>query len=241
VTLDEFLSRVEAEQWTISVYGGDPGTVADQFATRNVVVEAESLPDGGTGGFAIIRDDSAFAAAVDLPTLQEVTAPPVPRLGEGADEPPTEGFRALLSVLDDTLFSSLDRRQLLATAREIEDRAYRTGRGTLRVGFQNFDRMVAQVPVYERLAAGTDLDIHVYARADGSPTIPGVTCHEVASGSDRAGEIGRFWVMTFDGGGEHNECALLAEERTPDTYYGFWTYDPALVDELGSYLAETYD
>ena len=147
----------------------------------------------------------------------------------------------MLSVLDDSLFSSLARRQLLATSREIEDRAYRTGRGTLRVGFQDFGRMRAQVPVYERLAAETDLDVHVYARAGEAPAVPGVTCHGIPSGRDRAGEIGRFWLLVFDGGGEHNECALLAEERAPETYYGFWTYDPALVDEIGSYLAETYD
>jgi DICT domain-containing protein len=48
--------------------------------------------------------------------------------------------------------------------------------------------------------------------------------------------------VAFDGGDtEMESCALLAEERRDGEFYGFWTYDPSMVDELVAYLETTYD
>ncbi|MFB6129282.1 MAG: hypothetical protein ABEJ28_00480 [Salinigranum sp.] len=60
----------------------------------------------------------------------------------------------------------------------------------------------------------------------------------VASDAD---EIGRFWFVVYDGGGSDlAECALVAEERSPGLYDGFWTYDSGLVDGLAAYLTDRY-
>ena len=59
---------------------------------------------------------------------------------------------------------------------------------------------------------------------------------------DSAKEIGAFWFVIFDGNGvDIDKCGLVAEEREPGRYYGFWTYDPDIVDELVSYLEAQYD
>ena len=56
-----------------------------------------------------------------------------------------------------------------------------------------------------------------------------------------APEIGSFWFLAFDGGSEpQNACALLAEERSPEAFYGFWTYDEDLVGAIEAYLSSTY-
>lgn len=233
MALGDFIDEVESRRKSITVYSAsEPEWIADQFVTRNVVVDYRPLPPDASVGFAIVRDDDGFVASVGLPVLETLLEPPFRRPWEERTS-----YDELFEVLADTLFTAYDRRQLLATAREIEDRAFRVGSGTLRVGFQRPDALSAQERVYELLAAETALDVHVYVRADWEVSdVPGVTVHV-----ESAGEIGEFWFLAFDGGDdETNACALLAEERRPGQYYGFWTYDPALVVRLLSYLRAGY-
>jgi len=236
VTLADVLERVEAAGRTITVYSADePTWVGDQFEARNVTVRHEPLPSGGPAGFVVVREADEFVASIGLAELREVLAPPIRRPWE--DPPDSSGYRALFELLDDTLFTAFDRRQLLGAAREIEDRAWRVGTGTLRVGFQRLSAMRSQLPVYERLGAETALSIHVYGRADWEPpSVPNVTVH-----AESAPEIGSFWFLAFDGGAEpQNACALLAEERRPDQFYGFWTYDGETVGAILAHLTSTY-
>lgn len=234
--LAELLSAVERLRKDITVYAPEVDRdVVEQFATKNVSVDYRALPAAGPGGFVVLRDDDGFVGSVDLETLTELTSPPIPDVGDDPGIDPA--YRALLEVLGDTLFSSFDRRQLLATAREFENRAWRVGDGTLRVGFQNPSALRAQVPTYARLGTETDLDVHVYVSEEWTAAaIPGVTVH-----AEDAEEIGRFWFLAFDGGGdEANRCGLVAEERSPGEFYGFWTYDPDRVGELLAHLADRY-
>lgn len=236
VALADFVEDVEAARRTITVYSAEePAWVADQFATRNVDVEHEPLPPGGPAGFVVVREEGEFVASIGLPELREVLEPPIRRPWE--PPPESSGYRALFDLLEDTIFTAFDRRQLLAAAREVEDRAFRVGAGTLRVGFQRLSAMQSQVPVYEHLGAETSLSIHVYGRADWEPpAVPNVTVHEATTP-----EIGSFWFLAFDGGGNPAyACALLAEERRPQSFHGFWTYDPETVAEILDYLASTY-
>ena len=233
MSLVDFLDAVERRRKTLVVYAPAEETdVVEQFSTRNVSVEYEPLPDGGPAGFVTVREDDDFVGSIGLPELREILDPPIRRPWN----PAADAYGALYEVLDETLFATFDRRQLLAAAREIENRAWRVGRGTLRVGFQALSALRAQVPVYERLAAETDLEIHLYGRADWDPPpLPDVTVHT------ERGEIGRFWFLAFDGGDDPlNACALLAEERSDDEFYGFWTYEAGTVDSLLDYLSSTY-
>ena len=236
MALRDILAEVAARRRQLVVYAAEePGWVADQFAARNAAVEFEPLPPDAATGFVVVREAGEFVASVGLSELQEILEPPVRRPGE--PPPEASGYRAVFDLLEDTIFTAFDRRQLLGAAREIEDRAFRVGTGTLRVGFQRLSAMRSQVPVYAALGAETDLSIHLYGAADWDPpAVPGATIHP-----ESAEEIGAFWFLAFDGGDDRmNACALLAEERRPDAFYGFWTYDADLVERMLAHLEATY-
>ena len=236
MALADFFEAVESRRGSITVYAAEePEWVAYQFESRNVAVEFESLPPDAPTGFVVIREGGEFVASIGLAELREVMAPPIRR--PWRPPPPDSGYRALLSLLEDTIFTAFGRRQLLGAAREIEDRAWRVGRGRLHVGFQRLSAMRDQYPVYARLGEETDLIVDVYGRDDWEPpAIPNATVH-----AESAPEIGNFWFLAFDGGPDRsNACALLAEERDHDEFYGFWTYDAGMVGELIAYLEATY-
>ncbi len=236
MNFDRLLSTVERRRKTIAVYSSDADDVADGFEVRNASVEHRRLPDAGSAGFAVVRDRDGFAGAIGLGELEEFVEPPIYSPWDEAFL--TAEYRTLFELLDDSLFASLDRRQLLAATREIENRAWRVGRGTLRVGFQRLSILETQVGFYARLGAETALDVHVYGRDDWDPpVIPNTTVH-----AESGDEIGSFWFLAFDGGDDETQaCALLARERAPGEFSGFWTYDPQIVDEMMTYLRNTYD
>ena len=220
---------------TVYTTDGDADLTA-QFENRGVTVEKRQLPDGGPEPFVTIHDDGEFIGALRLADLEELLAPPVVRPGSREDV--SAGYRALFELLENTVFSSLDRRQLLGASREIEDRAFRVGHGTLRASFQSFSVFEAQTEVYRHLATETALDIHVYGEDDWSPPdIEGITYHPSTAES-----VDRFWVVAFDGGGEEMQaCALVARQESEDEYAGTWTYDPDTVGEILAELEATDD
>ncbi|MEA5389066.1 DICT sensory domain-containing protein [Haloarculaceae archaeon H-GB2-1] len=110
-------------------------------------------------------------------------------------------------------------------------------RGTLHVGFQSARAFRRQTAVYEHLATETDLSIHVYVDASWDvPSLDGVAVH-----AEDADEIGRFWIVAFDGAGDDDaKCGLLATETAPGAFDGIWAYDPDLIDDVDAYLRKTY-
>lgn len=71
---------------------------------------------------------------------------------------------------------------------------------------------------------------------DGERGAPAVDLPELDDGTvvlrDDA-EVREYWFVAFDGGdAEHQQCALLAEERSPGSFYGFWSYDPDVVERV---------
>ncbi|MEF8821022.1 MAG: DICT sensory domain-containing protein [Halovenus sp.] len=231
---DPLLAEIQNQGRQFTVYEGDEESgIPSQFETHAVSVRQEELPPGGPAPFVVIEQDGEFAGALPVDELQKLIEPPIVRPGERTDV--SEGFGVLFEVLDDTVFTAMNRKQLLAVSREIEDRATRVRTGTLRTSFQNRSRLEPQIELYRYLASHSDLDIHIYGiePADASP-IPGVTYH-------RGAQLDRYWSLAFDGGDhESQSCALVARE-TPNGYDGFWTYDPVLVDEILSTLADCDD
>ncbi|AGN00435.1 sensor protein [Salinarchaeum sp. Harcht-Bsk1] len=226
-TLDSLLERVRDRHHHFTVYRGDEETdLPDRFATHAVNVDVERLPSGGPGPFVVIEADGEFVGAIGERELDWLLEPPIARPGESPGV--SEGYRVLFDVLDETVFRALSRRQLLAVSREIEDRAYRVGIGTLAVGFQTLSNFESQADLYRELATATALDVHVFGAPDWAPPdIPGITYHR---NSGQAQE--RHWVLGFEGGLDQLQaCGLVAQEQT-DYYEGFWTDDEGLVDEI---------
>jgi len=225
MSLSSILSAAAARRRTLHHYSPTQSDLPAQFAGRNVAVESHPLPTEGPPSFVVIRDADGFRGAISDEDLQTFLSPetsPQWRIDEAAST-----HRTLYDLLDDTVFASLDRQQLLGATREIEDRAYRVGHGRFHVGFQSLDAFDAQRELYEQLAGDTDLDIHAYFSGEApAEEPPGITLHV-----EPTPDIGRFWVMAFDGGEEPQQCALVAKQHG-DTYEGVWTYDPRLVQKV---------
>lgn len=231
MTLEAILEHAERRRQTLIVHA-EPADrdLVERFATRNVDVVYRDPPGDGSDPFAVVRGgDEEFGAAVSLADLREFLAPPVTRPEDlGHVDPAT---RSVVRLLDDAVFAALDRRQLLATVRELEDRALRTGTGELRVGFQNLEAFAPQESLYRRLAEETDLRVRVHAAFDKPPEAATETA--IAFHDGPSPEVGRFWFFAFDGGGDDERaCALVADERERDAYYGVWTYDPDVVGDV---------
>ncbi|WP_170977289.1 DICT sensory domain-containing protein [Halorussus salinisoli] len=233
--LREFVNEVASYRRTITVYAPEPDEELERyFEARNVTVEHEPLPDTGSGGFVVVTADGEFVGSVGADAVRELVSPTVAK----RELAPNEAIRVPMNLLADTTFVSFDKRQMLAVTREIEDRAYRQATGTLRSGFQSLSRLASERGKYETLAGDTRLDVHVYGEPDRSIDVPGATVH-----AEETDEIGAFWFVVFDGGGDDQQTsALVAEEVESDTgsFHGFWTYDPELVADIEGYLRETY-
>ncbi|WP_336035518.1 DICT sensory domain-containing protein [Halobacterium yunchengense] len=221
MTLADVLDAARRRRKTLVVHGADPGDLPERFETRNVEVVGGGDVDPGQAPYVTVREDGDFRAAVDLADLEAFFAAPGRR-----DAGDAAARHALHELLDDAVFASLSRRQLLSTAVEIEDRAYRTGRGELHAGFQTWAAFAEQADRYRRLAAETDLEVTVYVEpGDGGQRAPdGVAVRETAHP-----DVGEYWFVVFDGGDADQQCALVAEQTGSEAFRGAWTYDEALV------------
>ncbi|WP_207890182.1 DICT sensory domain-containing protein [Natrarchaeobius chitinivorans] len=238
-SLCDAIDAVERRRSNLTVYTTDDhvaGELREQFSTVNVDVVHNPVTGLREPGFVVVRGpDGAFRGALGLDQFGAVLSPEI--------HPPWElrdtGIETedLFDFLENTLFAAYDRRQMLATTREIEDRAWRVGDGRLYTGFQRKTPFLEQRDVYERLAGRGTLSITVFIDDDWDETV-----EDVAVVSEPGSELGDFWFVVFDGGNDERQCcALLAEERSEGRYYGFWTYESERVIELIDHLERTYD
>jgi DICT domain-containing protein len=234
MTLRELIAGVEDHEKTLTVFNADGSVVTDlgeYFADRNVAVCAEETPSGKPGEFVTLSADGEVLTAAGLSDLRRMLDDEPARLGL-RDRP----YQPILDHLDDTMFTSWDVGQMVTASREVEDRAFRVGSGTLHAGFQTVSTLLNERPIYERLGS-TDVDVHAYAVPDTDPP----DSEEFTLHLERAGEIERTWFVAFDGGPDPaDRCALLAEEREERTFYGFWTYDGSTVEYVLDHLRARY-
>jgi hypothetical protein len=235
MSLTELIAGVEDHEKRLTVFNSDEETLValrKQFHDRNVSVSGERTPSGTPESFAVLAAEDEFVTAADLDTVLASD--------DGATEPGFDGdsYRPILDHLDETLFTSYDIDQMVAASREIEDRAWRIGKGSLHSGFQKLSILDGQMDIYEQLAEQGSLDVHAYAFPDAE-----VPAHDtdLTIHVERSDEIERSWFVAYDGAGvDVNKCALLAEERDARSFYGFWTYDPSTVDWIIEHLESTY-
>jgi len=232
MSLIELIAGVEVQEATLTVVNDDGqarDALADHFATRNITVVEGDLSTR-TGGFAVLTRDGEFVTAVKLDRLLDPDDRTDPEFAP-------ETFRPILDELDETLFTSYSIRDMVAASREIEDRAWRVGNGEVHSGFQTLGNMNDQAESYDRLGQTGRLDVHAYGAPEGPvPDAELFTIHV-----ERAAEIRETWFVVYDGGGvDENKCMLLAEEREPGRFYGFWSYDPETVDTAIDHLHSTY-
>ena len=235
MSLTELIAGVEDHEKTLTVFNADDGTIKalrEQFHDRNLSVSGEQTTSGKPKAFVVLADEDEFVTAASIDT---VLASDDEKKDPGFEGEP---YRPILDHLDETMFTSYDIEQMVAASREIEDRAWRVGKGSVHSGFQRLSILESQMKIYEQLAEKGTLDVHAYAVPDAD--VPkhdtDLTIHV-----ERSDEIERSWFVAYDGAGiDVNKCALLAEEREPRTFYGFWTYDPTTVDFIIDHLENSY-
>ncbi|EMA62524.1 DICT sensory domain-containing protein [Halorubrum lipolyticum] len=251
MSLIELIAGVEAHEATLTVFNADPAVtdeLREYFADRNVRI-VDDQTASGPGEFAVLARDGEFVTAVTVDEL-------LPRPGgngaggngageSGGDggESRAEGSRGrrvgepVLDHLDETMFTSYSRADMVAASREIEDRAWRVGDGELHAGFQTLDVLTGEADTYDLLGEKERLSVHAYAANEGdAPDVEHYTVHV-----GETAEIRETWFVAYDGGGyDDAKCALLAEERAPGEFYGFWSYDPETVDYIIDYLTDRY-
>mgnify|MGYP000619212344 CR=1 FL=1 len=245
------LDQIRGPPTTVTTYGPERDESLHAFLGRfDVALGHESLPIPASAGYLTVRRGGEYRGSVPASAFADVVDPPRTAPWDSAVR--ASGYSDLGTLLAEAQFTSLTRSHLLATSREIEDRAFRVGQGTLYAGFQSLSAYRDQLPVYERLAAETDLRVHVYGAPDWTPpAVEGVSVHTGATTEDSDGsdgkalssdELGAFWFVAFDGEGDDEmACALVAEQVSDDGYRGAWTYDAALVRGITAYLDATYE
>ena len=240
MSLTELIRGVEDHEMALAVFNADREAleaVRERFHDRNLTVRAERTESGRPREFVVLSsgeppEEEEFVTAADLEDVIGERDPTEPGFDDAS-------YRPILDHLDETMFTSYDIRQMVAASREIEDRAWRLGKGVLHAGFQYLSILEDQMDVYGRLASRDGLDVHAYASPD-QETVP-VHDTDLTIHVERSEEIEASWFVAYDGGGvDVNKCALLAEEREPRTFYGFWTYDPDTVDWIVEYLERSY-
>ena len=198
MSLQTLLASFESREGSITMYAAktEPA-VNDWLDETHADVLHRRLPRRAPS-FLVVRRNDEFVASVPIEAVEAFLEPTIGGLsGTRIDE---KEKQTILHAFEGIVSSSLDRRRLLAVARDIERHAYAIGTGQLHVGFQSLSAMADQVPVYERLGRETQLDVHVYGADDWDPpTIPGVTVH-----AESADVIGEYWFLAFDGGGDES-------------------------------------
>lgn len=239
MALADVIAAVENQRKTLTVFNPDDdddivSELSEYFETQNVTVRAEHTESGRPDGFATLTYDEEFLAATPLDKLRDlVESTPTGPDGVGIDD---SEFEELLQYLKETTFTSYSKAQMTRASKEIEDRAWRFEHGQLHAGFQFGSIMESQRDTYEHLADRA-LDVHMYAAPNGTePRFDDVEVH-----IEDIEELRSSWFVVFDGAGEDlHKCALLAEERSPNQFFGFWTYDPGIVDEILTHLRTRY-
>ncbi len=153
------------------------------------------------------------------------------------EESMTVGLRterpAVISELSDNYFESYDKQRMIMASRLVEFRAWNVGAGELHAGFQQLSKLDHQPEVYRNLASSA-VDTHVYGEPDRTP-LPDL---ELTVHDGDGDELRRHWWVVYDGDGDDEEkIVLLAQERGPNQFYGFWTERPAVVDDVIARMA----
>ena len=134
---------------------------------------------------------------------------------------------AMFAALDETIFRSTNKRQLVLASRLVELRALRAGEGRLAAGFQQLSLARPQQSFYTDLPEA--ITVSLYGEPDWLPPVDSeISAYDPAN----VGHASYWWVL-FDGTDHPRQhAALVAEETDADSYTGFWTYRPSLVDDI---------
>lgn len=231
MTLSEIISGTGTDDKVLRICNftgerSDLDAMREYFSSQEVALAIDRTESGRPRDVVVLESGGLFLAADSLGALQ--------RYVEGWREGETpDVWTAPPSVVDamtETRFTSYDKRRMIHASRIVEFRGWNAGEGELHAGFQDLSKIDFQKNVYRNLDR-KGLDVHVYGEGDpesiGRAKEMGLRVHE----SDEE-EVLRHWWVAYDGDGDDGDkSVLLAQERGPNEFYGFWADDPSVVDD----------
>lgn len=225
--LSEIVEGVETRRKTARVrnFTGEDGDLAaiEEFFEPHavdVVVESAEGPDD----HVVLSTGSTVLATSPVSELMEYVRAWQESMSTGLTTPPP----AVVEGLSDNYFESYDKGRMVMASRIVEFRAWNVGEGILHAGFQHLSNFEPQRSTYRNLT-NTDVSVQLYGVPDGGrPGELGLTVHE--TGSE---ECLNHWWVAFDGNGaDEDKVVLLAQEREANRFYGFWTYEATVVEDV---------
>lgn len=224
--LQDIVQHVDERTLTLTLYNSNADRsvledIQSYFAVQTVNLRRGTTDDARPRNFLVLHDEDEFIEATVLRSLYRVVRPDSPLLG--VTDPDDIEYPDLFAEIDQSLFTDYGRSRMIVASREIESQAHRYG-GTLHAGFQTFSNLKPQYRLYERLA-DAGVDTHVYGVDDW--TVP-TDAHDYHAYEDP--EIRDTWFVVLDHEDPSHRRALLAEERSQNQFYGFWTFKSSVVD-----------
>lgn len=235
-TLREILQAVEDYRQVVTVYNytGDDtglGNLRRFFGNQNVELRSRRTPDGVPRDFVVLHRKGEFLAAdrfEDVHTAamgREAVASP--------DSLETMPYPTVLDAVDHTIFEGYDKSTMIGISRGVEQFAWRAAEGEIHAGFQRLSLIDQQREIYESLA-DRGVGVHVYGQADTDARTQNFTTHAY---DDE--EITRSWFVVFDRD-DGPRRGLLAWERVPGDFHGFWTTRDEPIDAVLARVRERF-
>lgn len=204
-----------------------------RFAGTGVATRTAATERGEPVNVGVLYGDGVDAVDIDEWWPETVTVEQVLEGDGGIDPPAVPGGDGSVVVSPEAT-----RDRLVGVSRQFEERALRCGGGRLTVGFQNLS-VLTDSPrtreVYDRLAStGVDVSVHGYPDVD-----VGDVAYDIVP--DTEGRFRDYWFMLYDGDGDPDRKAVLvALEHEDGLYDGYWSVDPAVVDDAFDVVSDAY-
>lgn len=240
LTLQEIIRAVQDYRQTATLfnYRGDDDSLTELrrfFRKQNVRLKERRTPNGDPHDFVVLHRGDEFIAADRFDRLYDAVT------GQGKVSDPdsieTMAYPEVLSRIDHTLFEGYDKNTMVGIARGVEQFAWRIADGEIHTSFQKLSRYRTQAKIYHSLV-DRGIEVHLYGApvTGAEPEIdhPGIITHP-----STAEEITRSWFVVFDRPGGQRR-GLLAWERVPDDFYGFWTTHDGPIDAILTRIRSRY-
>lgn len=233
--MSDIVHTVDEREKTLSLYNVTApqrvaDALADYFAVQSVKLRRSQTRDGVPENFAVLHDGEEYVASSSVRELYRAVKDDADALA--ASSPEDIEVSDILESIDQTVFTSYDKQRMVGASRLIERTAWRHGDGELHAGFQRLSKAQSQWRLYTKLGV-SDVETHLYGAPDWDVPPTDIHLHEH---DDE--EITRTWFVVFDGG--DTKRALLAEERAPNEFYGFWTDRASVADAVLERLEHEY-
>lgn len=201
------------------------------FENQDVRLEERRTPTDRPKNFLVLQQDDAFLAA---DSVEKVDAALVAESGvANPDSLESMPYPTLLERVDQSVFQSYDKLTMIGISRGVEQFAWRAAEGEIHAGFQRLSLFYDQTDIYRALV-DRGVEVHVYGAPDDTIDYDGIHTHGYEND-----EIRQSWFVVFDRP-EGERRGLLAWERVPDDFRGFWTTDDRPIDAILDRLRTTY-